>query len=122
MKVNFNSPILSLAGLPIKQQKSEDDSTMVELTLRHIAVDCLMNLHRGHDENISGDEKARLCDMAMAIYDACEKGDGWVDMEVDQLATIKKRLERVQSPLVVGRARQIFKDGEVKVDSGPEKV
>lgn len=93
MKIDFNQKIMTLKGdIPIKNS----DRDNAPFTLGDVAAEALLI----PEEKIEGVEKARRGNLAMKII----RSETPFDLEIEEVALIKKRVGEVMVPLVVGQA------------------
>jgi len=100
VKVNFASLVLNEKDEPIMQGKDDP------VTLATIARQALLNPGPG-EEKVSGEDKFKRFQLAM-------KCEGEVDLQVEELATIKKRIGIMCPPLIVGRCWNMLEGMEEK--------
>jgi hypothetical protein len=126
MKRNFNSTIIDITtgaafisepeilerdskgGVVIDQdtQMPKIKTPAKPLTLRKVALDVLGAAMQG-DDNMSGEEKFKLYELANRIVIAC-KTDGVVDVTEDDLKTLKTRIGKGFGSFVVGPAFELL--------------
>ena len=93
MKVNFDTKLLALDGVThIKDEKGE------ETTLKSVSINALM-LPMQDEKDLSGEEKLKRFSLALMLQPG-----GTVELNVEQLALIKKLIGKIYTQLVVGRA------------------
>lgn len=94
MKRDFNAQIIGLDGEVFKDEKKQP------LTLRRVVTDALGGQLPGDDAK-TGDEKFQLFKLLVRINDGSKNG-GVVEIDANELATIKERVGRSWNTLVLG--------------------
>jgi hypothetical protein len=93
MKVDFSQQIKGLDGVALKGEDGK------ELTLATVCTNAV--LANFQDEaNLSGEEKVKRYDLALAIYSSTEP----LDLKSEDVALIKKLVAKMFGALVVGQA------------------
>jgi len=142
MKIDFNYRFKNLDGESMKEQGS--NLTVEKLlpietweefealrnglkkgkpfTLRTATANVLLMSETdgtGRPKELNGEEKVKRYALAMKIY----KSDGLVDLEVEEIALLKKLIGRAYGPLTVGQAWEVLDPhgaGEKKLESEKE--
>jgi hypothetical protein len=94
MLIDFSQPLLDLDGNEIKTK--EDDK--IPYTLKRTCVEALMAQYKDEGE-LSGTEKVKRYDLALAIYGSKEP----LDLQSEDVAFIKQLIGKAFSTLVVGQ-------------------
>ena len=94
MKVDFAQVITNLLGEPMKQNQNDQP-----LTLGVVASNALL----ADFPNTDAPTKVKRFKLAQRIF-----GDGEVNLEVEEIAEIKKVIGMVYPPLIVGRAWEMI--------------
>lgn len=93
MKIDFSSPMKTLRGEPIAMEEGKADL----MTLAVVAVEALLTAQEA-DRQTAG-LSFRLYKLADRIKDAGEH-----DLEADEIALVKARVEQRWPPLISGQA------------------
>jgi len=100
VKVDFTTLVLNENNDPIMQGKDDP------VTLAAVTRQALLNPGPG-EEKVSGEEKFKRFQLAM-------KCEGVVDLQVDEVAAIKKRIGVMCPPLIVGRCWNMLEGTDEK--------
>lgn len=93
MKVDVTQHILDLEGQPVE----------AGATLRRACLTALVNPLKG-DDNLGGDEKTKLLQLALSIG-----ASDMPDLSIDDWKVIKDRINKAYpSPLIVGRCHEMI--------------
>jgi hypothetical protein len=92
MKIDFSVKIVSLAGIPVKDQTGTED-----LTLGSVCVNALLTLIEGQ-KRLSGMERKKQADLADRIY-----GQDIVNLDVKDISLLKDLAGELYPPLIVKR-------------------
>ena len=96
MKLDFSKKILGVKGEAIKQQDETD------MTLGGVTANALLSVFDS-ERNLDGASKAKRFKLAMRVIDGGEQ-----DLQVEEVAEIKKVIALAYGPLIVGRAYEII--------------
>jgi hypothetical protein len=100
VKIDFAQPIKGLDGVALKGEDGK------ELTLAATCTNAV--LANFQDEaNLSGDDKVKRYDLALAIHASTEP----LDLKVEDVALAKKLVAKLFGPLVVGQAWRLLEGG-----------
>jgi len=97
MKLRLEEKILDMDDVPIKDIKEK------EMILQDVLVNALMTPMED-DKSLSGDQKMALFVLAMEIKKGKE------DVSVEDVSLIKKRIGKLYSQLIVGRAFALIEE------------
>lgn len=97
MKIDFNTELTDLDGKPIRESGADDAGNA---TLGFIAIQACLGSMKG-DEEMSGEEKLKLYQIASKIADGRKKKTA-VDMPIEDVTEIKSRVGRMFTPAIVG--------------------
>lgn len=92
MKINFNQELQTFDGKPIIKQGTKEET----LKLIDVAVNALLT----PDEKSSGEERFKRYNIALNIHSNSNEAD----LNVEDVATLKKLIGVTYAPIVVGQA------------------
>jgi hypothetical protein len=135
MKIDFNYQFTTLGGEVIPERPDEEITDKdgkkttkkhPPWTLRNISENVLLlpDVDKdGNPKEMTGDEKCKRYDLAMRIHKATAKD--LADLQVEEIALLKKLIARGYSTLIVGQAFKILDphgavEREVKPQEEPE--
>ena len=132
MKIDFNYQFTTLGGEVIPEKPDEETTDKdgkkttkkhPPWTLRHISENVLLLPDMDKDGNpkeMTGDEKCKRYDLAMRIHKATAKD--MADLQAEEIALLKKLIDRNYSTLIVGQAFKILDPhGAVKREAAPQE-
>ncbi len=102
MKIDLNATLTDLFGNVLKDGEAP-------VTLRNIIQNALIGQLRG-DENLTGAEKFSLYNLAAKTTEAAS------DFSIEDLATIKDRVGRAYSQVVIGPAFKLLEAAQPPAD------
>ncbi len=91
--IDFTQALKGMDGKPIL---NSDEKPPVPMTLSDASISALL-LQTADDQRMSGAEKFRLAQLAQRVYKSKD-----VVLSVEDLATLKDRIGKICTPLVVG--------------------
>ncbi len=109
MRINFNSPINDYDGENIII--SGRVMTVGEMTI------AALNTLTEAEKDLSAEKKIGRATLSQKIHDAM-KGDGLVDVSIEELSEIKALMNPLYAPLPLMGAFNIFDPAPVVVDDG----
>jgi hypothetical protein len=98
MLIDVTTVFTDFDGNPMKDAGQQD------LTLAAVAISALMATYPD-EQGLSGDEKVKRYDLAMRIH---RRSAVTVDVAIDDIALIKRLIDKAYTPLVVGQAREFL--------------
>lgn len=102
MKINKNTLVLDYQNNPIPKDKKEGSETTEYLTYLEVIV---MALNSSVDlDKLDDSEKIRVYKISINMYSPEEE----VELSIDDVAFILKRVRKVYTPLVIGRVEEFF--------------
>ena len=105
MKLDLTQPIKTLTKTPIVEVESKDDKEGKPMVLKGIVLDSLLGQCTGDNEPTGSKFRARRFAVAVKVTQA--EDDAAVELELDELTTIKKAIETREPgllPLFHGQA------------------
>jgi hypothetical protein len=99
MKIQVNQPLKTIHGNNLEEVKGKS------FTVKDAIVSGLLS--QDNSENINGQKKFELYKLASKIQDA----EGEVEITIEQAATIKERVGKSFTALVVGQVYEIIEKG-----------
>jgi hypothetical protein len=96
MKINWSASFNDLEGKEVKEGERV-------LTLAKVAINALCNVVEG-DQQLTGEKKFKLGELANKINKEPE-----AEFEVEEIATIKERIGKLYTPLMVFQSFNLLK-------------
>jgi len=107
VSIDFQTALTELNGEPMMVSERMGDAAVKPYLLRDVAISVLVNQlvdQMGKPEQLSAEEKVRHAVLAQAIYQAASP----IELKIEDVALLKKRIGRGAPPIVVMRAWDIL--------------
>lgn len=101
MKIDMSAVLTDLDGKPIFEADAQGQPTTKPLTLRIACRGALLSPLRG-DDALTGEQKANFFALALLV------GQDAPELKIEQVATLKERIGKGYSPLIVGRCYELL--------------
>lgn len=101
MKIDFSQVIMTPYDEPVKDGPGTDS---LDMTLARASIGALL-ANRSDEQKLNGQEKAIRHALAVLLVNG-----GEIDLEIEQIALIKKLVGEVYGPLVVGPAYKMLEN------------
>ncbi len=121
MKLDLTQPIRALNRKPIVEVKSKEDKEGVPMILKGIVLDSLLGQCTGDGEPAGSEFRAQRFAVAVKVTQA--EDDAAVELELDELTTIKKSLEAREPgllPLFHGQALALIEGKPTGLENSQE--
>lgn len=102
MKINKNTQVLDYQNKPILKEKRDGTPGEENITFLDIIV---MSLNSNVDlDKLDDQEKTKVYKISMNMYSPEEE----IDLSIEDVAFILKRVRKVYTPLIIGRTEEFF--------------